>query len=122
MYQGEIDSRSQCINDSQFRQMNDEQSKVHMDYAFSTRSSSSKSHIDFLLFYVVFVLSFLCIYKQKNVPFLPIMFCSLGPTIGIARYLSRLLQPIYDQVALRRGQLAVTFVEEGLKSQCSRKK
>ena len=26
------------------------------------------------------------------------MVCSLGPTIGIARYLSRLLQPIYDQV------------------------
>jgi len=35
------------------------------------------------------------------------MVCSLGPTIGIARYISRLLQPIYDQVAF-----STTFFKE----------
>jgi hypothetical protein len=35
------------------------------------------------------------------------MVCSLGPTISIARYISRLLQPIYDQVAL-----STTFFKE----------
>jgi hypothetical protein len=35
------------------------------------------------------------------------MVCSLGPTIEIARYISRLLQPIYDQVAF-----STTFYKE----------
>ena len=35
------------------------------------------------------------------------MVCSLGPTIGIAHFIHRLLQPIYDQVAL-----STTFFKE----------
>jgi hypothetical protein len=35
------------------------------------------------------------------------MICSSGPTIGIARYISRLLQPMYDQVSL-----STTFFKE----------
>ncbi|CAF4979325.1 unnamed protein product, partial [Rotaria sp. Silwood1] len=31
------------------------------------------------------------------IPFQPVMVCCLGLTIGISRYISRLLQPIYDQ-------------------------
>ncbi|CAF1590017.1 unnamed protein product, partial [Adineta steineri] len=75
---------SHSINDSQFRQMNVDRSTVRMDYLF-----------------------FLPDTRQKHVPFQPIMVCSLGPTIGIARYIYRLLQPIYDHVAL-----STTFFKE----------
>ncbi|CAF1159210.1 unnamed protein product [Adineta ricciae] len=77
--------KSHCINESQFHQMNIiEQSKVRMDY----------------LFYLPDI-------RQRPVSFHPIMVCSSGPTIGIARYIHRLLQPIYDQVAL-----STTFFKE----------
>ena len=35
------------------------------------------------------------------------MICCLGPTIGISRYINRLLQPIYDQMAY-----STTFFKE----------
>ncbi|CAF1265289.1 unnamed protein product [Adineta steineri] len=75
---------SHSINDSQFRQMNVDRSTVRMDYLF-----------------------FLPDLRQKHVSFQPIMVCHLGPTIEIARYIYRLLQPIYDQVAL-----STTFFKE----------
>jgi hypothetical protein len=63
---------------------------------------SRRMTLSCLLFALCFFVS-----TQKQVPFEPVMVCDLGPTIGIARYLSRLLQPIYDQVAS-----SITFCKE----------
>ncbi|CAF3316270.1 unnamed protein product [Rotaria sp. Silwood2] len=65
----------QCLTNIQVQQMSVQRSIVQMDYLY-----------------------FLPDAHQKNIPFQPVMICCLGPTIGIARYMNRRLQPIYDQV------------------------
>ncbi|CAF1441177.1 unnamed protein product [Rotaria sordida] len=66
----------QCLTSIQVQQMDVQRSMVQMDYLY-----------------------FLPDAHQSDIPFEPVMVCCLGPTIGISRYMSRLLQPIYDQVA-----------------------
>ena len=66
----------QCITESHFYQMTVDRSMVRMDYG-----------------------CFLPHPSQEGVPFRPFMVGCLGPSMGIARFVSRLLQPIYDEVA-----------------------
>ena len=66
----------QCITESHFYQMMVDRSMVRMDYG-----------------------CFLPDPSQEGVPFRPFMVGCLGPLMGIARFVSRLLQPIYDEVA-----------------------
>ena len=66
----------QCISESHFYQMTVDRSMVRMDYG-----------------------CFLPDPSQEGVPFRPFMVSCLGPSMGIARFVSRLLQPIFDEVA-----------------------
>ena len=66
----------QWITESHFYQMTVDRSMVRMDYG-----------------------CFLPDPSQEGVPFRPFMVGCLGPLMGIARFVSRLLQPIYDEVA-----------------------
>ena len=66
----------QCITESHFYQMTVDRSMVRMDYG-----------------------CFLPDPSQEGVPFRPFVVGCLGPSMGIARFVSRLLQPIYDEAA-----------------------
>jgi hypothetical protein len=66
----------QCITESHFYQMTVDRSMVRMDYG-----------------------CFLPDPSQEGVPFRPFIVGCLGPWMGIAGFFSRLLQPIYDEVA-----------------------
>lgn len=66
----------QCITESHFYQMTVERSMVRMDYGCFLPDPSS-----------------------EGVPFRPFMVHCLGPLVGIARFVSRLVQPVYDEMA-----------------------